>query len=130
MTDQPTTVAEMLAAARRRIRRYRPHELAGADDVIVVDTRDSADRAAEGVIPGSVWIPGNVLAWRADPASAFRDERIADYDAPVVIVCNEGYSSSMAAALLVDIGLGRAGDLVGGYRAWKAAGLPVTDSAD
>ena len=125
MADQRVTVADVLASARRRIRRYRPHELAAHPGVVIVDTRDSADRNAKGAIPGSVWVPRTVLEWRADPTAAFADDRIADPSLSLVVVCNDGYSSSLAAASLVDIGFTSAGDLIGGFRAWQAAGLPI-----
>lgn len=125
MTDQRVTIADILASARRRIRRYRPNELATSEGVVIVDTRDSSDRNADGAIPGSVWIPRAVLEWRADPTAALPDERIADPAVRLVVVCNDGYSSSLAAASLVDIGFASAGDLIGGFRAWQAAGLPI-----
>jgi rhodanese-related sulfurtransferase len=125
MSDERVTIADVLASARGRICRYRPHELAASSNVVIVDTRESADRDAEGVIPDSVWIPRTVLEWRADPTSALPDERIADPTIALVVVCNDGYSSSLAAASLVDIGFASAGDLIGGFRAWRAAGLPI-----
>ena len=123
----PTTIEQVLAGARERIERLAPDEAAEAQraGAVVVDTRDSADRAAEGVIPGSVRAHRNVLEWRADPAAELPDPRIADRSLQLIVVCNDGYSSSLAAASLVDLGFARAGDLAGGYRAWKAAGLPT-----
>ena len=119
------TVAEALAAYRSRIERIDAATLAKTPEAVIVDTRDSLDRQAEGAIPGSIPIPLSVLLWRADPDSPSRDERIADLDARLVVVCNDGFSSSWAAAELVSLGFGRAGDLIGGHRAWVAAGLPV-----
>lgn len=124
VTDR-TTIHEALEGYRRRIRRVEPEQLASTPEAIVVDTREEQDRRAEGVIPGSIAIPLSVLLWRADPASPWRDDRISDLDAPLVVVCNDGYSSSWAASTLVDLGFRRAGDLSGGHRAWIAAGLPV-----
>jgi rhodanese-related sulfurtransferase len=125
------TVEEMLAAARARIARLSPREASEAQrsGAVIVDTRDSADRAAEGVIPGSVLVTRNTLEWRADPTAELPDPRIADPSLQLIVVCNDGYSSSLAAASLVDLGFARAADLEGGYRAWKAAGLP-TSSVD
>ena len=122
-----TTIDEMLEAARQRIARLSPAEAAEAQraGAIFVDTRDSADREAEGVIPGSVRAHRTVLEWRVDPAAETPDPRIADRSLELIVVCNDGYSSSLAAASLVDLGFASAGDLVGGYRAWKAAGLPT-----
>jgi len=91
----------------------------------MVDTRDSRDRLAEGVIPGSIWIQRNQLEWRVDTTSELPDHRISDPRLTLIVVCSDGYSSSLAAASLVDIGFDAAGDVVGGFRAWKAAGLPV-----
>lgn len=123
------TIDEMVDAARRRIQRLSPQEAAAAQraGAVLVDTRDSSDRAAEGAIPDSVWHHRNVLEWRADPASALPDSRIADPSLRLIVVCNDGYSSSLAAASLVDLGFTRAGDLAGGYRAWKRAGLPTLE---
>ncbi|MDX6298941.1 MAG: hypothetical protein QOF53_155 [Nocardioidaceae bacterium] len=91
---------------------------------MLVDTRPQASREAEGDLPGAVVIERTVLEWRLDPAS---DARLpyASYDLHVVLVCNEGYSSSLAAATLQQLGIHLATDLIGGFRAWKAAGLPT-----
>lgn len=125
MTDLHRTAAELLDQARSRIERLEPTDLAADRRRVVVDIRDSADRAAEGVIPGSMWIPRTVLEWRVDPTSEMPDPRIADPTLHLVVVCNDGYSSSLAAATLRDMGFEHAADLIGGFRAWKAAGLPV-----
>lgn len=125
MSEPRRTAAELLAEARASIERIRPEELAADPTRIVVDIRDSGDRAREGVIPGSTWIPRTVLEWRVDPTSELPHPAIADPDLPLVVVCNDGYSSSLAAATLREMGFGRASDLVGGFRAWKAAGMPV-----
>ncbi|MEK9525401.1 MAG: rhodanese-like domain-containing protein [Acidimicrobiaceae bacterium] len=116
------TVDEWLAGARARLDRVQPQDLAQemADGALVIDTRDSADREAEGALPGSVIINRNVLEWRMSPSSPTRLEGITA-DSRVIIVCNDGFSSSIAAAGLHDLGLPRATDLVGGYRAWRAA---------
>jgi rhodanese-related sulfurtransferase len=91
---------------------------------VLVDIRPQASREAEGALPGAVVIERTVLEWRLDPACDARLP-IAGYDLDVVIVCNEGYSSSLAAATLRQLGIRRATDLDGGFRAWKAAGLPT-----
>ena len=91
---------------------------------VLVDIRPEANREAEGRIPGAVVIERTVLEWRLDPACEARLP-LASYDLHVVVVCNEGYSSSLAAATLQQLGIHRATDLVGGFRAWQAAGLPV-----
>ena len=122
------TVDDLLAAARARLApRLSPVEAAAAAErgALLVDTRPVAQRAADGEIPGALVIDRNVLEWRLDPASAHRIPQAASYDVEVVVICNEGYASSLAAAALQDLGLHRATDLVGGYQAWRAAGLPT-----
>jgi rhodanese-related sulfurtransferase len=126
---QPTgarTIDEVLAAARARLVRLRPLEAhrAAADGAVLVDIRPQAQRLAEGEIPSAVMIERNVLEWRLDPASATRLP-VASYDLRVIVVCSEGYTSSLAAASLQDLGVWRATDLDGGFRGWRAAGLPV-----
>jgi rhodanese-related sulfurtransferase len=108
----------MLAEARSRIVRYTPAEAAAADDILLVDIRyDPVPR-----IPGSKHVPRTVLEWRADPTSESHDPELAGRR--LVLVCKQGYSSSLAAATLVELGVD-AGDLEGGFDAWVAAGLPV-----
>jgi rhodanese-related sulfurtransferase len=113
----------MLAEARSRIVRWTPEEAAAAaDDILLVDIRSLDEREGTGVIPGSRHVPRSVLEWRADPTSEWRDDELAGRR--LVLVCAEGYSSSLAAASLAELGVD-AGDLVGGFEAWVAAGLPV-----
>jgi rhodanese-related sulfurtransferase len=104
--------------------RVTPEEAAALDGALFVDIRPAPDRAAEGEIPGSVPVERIVLEWRLDPHG---DHRIAGFtaDTVVVVLCNEGYASSLAARDLRALGLHRATDLVGGFRAWAAAGLPI-----
>lgn len=113
---------DLLARARDRILRVGPHELAGVvgDGGVVVDIRPAAQRAAEGELPGAMVVERNVLEWRFDPAGAHRLPALRGLDQPVVVVCSEGYASSLAAASLVDLGYTRAADLVGGYCAWRS----------
>lgn len=120
-------IDEILTAARSRITRVEVDELSEMllDGVVVIDVRDSASRRATGIIPGSIPIGRSVLEWRCDPASASRDDRVAHPDAQVIIVCDQGYSSSLAADSLRLLGFTRVGDLVGGVEAWSAAGLPL-----
>jgi rhodanese-related sulfurtransferase len=94
-------------------------------DAVLVDTRCTDDRRASGVVPGSIHAPWSVLLWRADPASGHDDSRLSDPASRIVLLCAHGYSSSLAAATLRDIGFDRATDVVGGFEAWAAAGLPV-----
>lgn len=125
--EPPLTVDDLLREAREQIDRLTPAEAAREIDAgaVVVDTRCADDRRAEGQIPGSLHVPRNVLEWRADPACEARDERIADPSARLIVVCNDGYSSSLAAASLRRLGFARVADLAGGFRAWAAAGLPT-----
>lgn len=121
------SVDELLTIARGRLVRLHPHQAyrAAQQGAVLVDIRPVTDRALEGEIPGALAIERNVLEWRFDPAGDARLP-IADYDLAVIVVCNEGYTSSLAAAALQELGVHRATDLIGGYRAWRAAGLPVT----
>ena len=115
-------VDRLLAAARRRIApRVTPAQLAGvlAEGALVVDTRSAAQRRRDGALPGAVVIERNVLEWRLDPEGAHRLPELDGPDRPVVVVCDEGYASSLAAATLLDLGLRRATDLEGGFQAWK-----------
>ena len=123
----PKTVDQLLTDARRRIRRLNPAETAEAMSrgALVVDIRPVAQRRWEGEVPGAVVIERNVLEWRLDPASIHRLAEVTGHDQEVVIVCSEGYASSLVAATLVEMGFASAGDLDGGFQAWAAAGLPV-----
>ena len=105
----------MLAEARTRIRRYTPEEAAADADLLIVDLRSVDERERTGVIPGSKHVPYSVIKWRADPTSESRDEELVGRR--LCLVCQQGYSSSLAAASLVDLGVD-AGDLIGGYEAW------------
>lgn len=120
-------VDELLAAARARLERLTPAEAfaAGAGGAVLVDIRPQVNREAEGEIPGAVIVERNVLEWRFDPSNAARLP-IAAYDLQVIILCNEGYTSSLAAVALHELGVSRATDVIGGYRAWRAAGRPTT----
>jgi rhodanese-related sulfurtransferase len=117
----------MVREARARLRRMTPSEAhAAADDgALIVDTRADDHRRDEGVIPGAVVMDRNVLEWRLDPDGEHRTPLLRDATQVVVVVCDEGYASSLAAATLQSLGLVHATDLVGGFRAWAAAGLPV-----
>ena len=119
---------ELVERARRSILRLSPSDAHAAQQAgaVLIDLRCAADRTAEGDIAGAIPIALSVLPWRADPASEFRDDRIADRTRSLILVCNDGYSSSLGAAWLAEMGFGRVGDVSGGFRAWSAAGLPVT----
>ena len=116
----------VLTASRAGVHRLTPRELAEARDALVVDTRTEAQRRRQGELPGAVVIDRTVLEWRLDPAGDHRIPEATGYDLQVVVVCRQGYSSSLAAASLRSIGLHRATDLEGGMEAWIAAGLPVS----
>jgi rhodanese-related sulfurtransferase len=124
------TIDQILAEARSRLQRVGPQQAARAagEGALLVDIRPAAQRAAEGEIPGALIVERNVLEWRFDPASAARLPQ-ASYDLRVIVVCSEGYTSSLAAAALQDLGVRHATDLDGGFCAWQAAGLPVTAPA-
>ncbi|MEV0128110.1 rhodanese-like domain-containing protein [Dactylosporangium sp. NPDC050688] len=119
------SIDDILADARARLRRLTPHEV--PDGAVLVDIRPAAQRAAEGGIPGALIVERNVLEWRFDPRSDARLPIADRFDLPVVVFCSEGYTSSLAAASLQDLGLHRATDLAGGFKAWKHAGLPVSN---
>ena len=124
---QERTIDGLLAAARSRIDRVKPADLlaAAAAGALIIDTRCHEDRAAQGVIPGSIPVALSVLYWRLDPSSGYDDESLSDKRRRVIIVCADGYSSSLAAATLRDLGFDRVADLDGGFNAWLAGGYPV-----
>lgn len=119
------TIDQMLENARSQLRRIQPIELpaALARGAILVDIRPAAQRAREGALPGALVIERNVLEWRLDPSSSARLALATDHDVEWIVVCSQGYTSSLAAASLRQLGLHRATDLVGGYQALVAAGL-------
>lgn len=114
------TIDSVLAEARERLERVAPESLAQAVEAgaLVVDIRPSEQRLRDGDLPGAIVIDRNVLEWRLDPASPHRIADVDGYDQRIILVCNEGYASSLAAAALQDLGLHRATDLVGGYQDW------------
>ena len=124
------TIDEVLAHARAGLDRVTPQR---ADELrragaLLVDIRPHANRLAEGEIPDSVPIERIVLEWRLDPAGAHRLPGFTA-DTPVVVLCNEGYASSLAARDVRQLGVRSVTDLIGGFRAWRAAGLPVRPGA-
>ncbi|MGK5680463.1 rhodanese-like domain-containing protein [Actinoplanes sp. URMC 104] len=124
-------IDEILANARARLSRVDPYETQAAlsRGAVLVDIRPAAQRAEFGEIPGAVVIERNVLEWRLDPRSDARLPFAGSYDLEVIVTCQEGYTSSLAAASLQDLGLWRATDLEGGYRAWRDAGLPTVQGS-
>jgi histidine ammonia-lyase len=132
MPQPPRTIDDVLAQARAGLRRLSPEETAAAvrRGALLVDIRPDAQRVAEGAIPGALVIERNVLEWRLDPVSAARIPAAVDHDVEVVVFCSEGYTSSLAASSLQDLGLRNATDLDGGFQAWMRAGLPVSVPAE
>jgi rhodanese-related sulfurtransferase len=116
------TADELVARARRRISRVKPADLEALATAggLIVDIRPVAQRAEEGELPGAVVIERNVLEWRLDPTGEHRISEVTGYDQPVVVVCSEGYASSLAADTVRALGYRNAADLIGGYRAWLA----------
>jgi rhodanese-related sulfurtransferase len=127
-------IDELLARARSRLARVEVRDLEAemAAGAVLVDIRPVEQRQRDGELPGALVVDRNVLEWRLDPTSAYRLPGMDDADARVILVCNEGYGSSLAAATLHELGLRRATDLVGGYQAWlahRARGRPDPASA-
>jgi rhodanese-related sulfurtransferase len=122
------TIEQLLAEARTRLERLEPLQARAAcrDGGVIVDIRSDSQRQRDGVVPQALVIARNVLEWRCDPTSRWRDPAVSDPSRKIVLMCDEGYQSSLAAATLIDLGLPRATDLVGGFQAWRRAGLPVT----
>jgi len=119
--ERPRTTDDVLADARSHLRRLTPEEAeeARAHGALVVDIRPAAQREAEGELPFATVIERNVLEWRLDPVSD-ASLPIASHDLQVVVLCQEGYTSSLAAAALQELGIHRATDVIGGYAAWRA----------
>ncbi|GHK00208.1 rhodanese-like domain-containing protein [Streptomyces sp. NPDC003753] len=126
--ERPVGIDELLERVRKDLDRVQPaeaHEAAQAGEALLVDIRYAALRDRDGLIPGALVVERNELEWRLDPQGSHRLPEATGHDLRVVVVCNEGYASSLAAASLRQLGLHRATDLVGGFQAWRAAGLPV-----
>jgi rhodanese-related sulfurtransferase len=117
-----TRVDDLVARARRRIHRLQPAQLSSVLETggLVVDIRPEAQRRAEGDMDGAIVIDRNVLEWRLDPLSEHRIPEVRDHGQWIVVVCSEGYASSLAAGSLVDLGFEHAADLEGGFQAWQA----------
>ncbi len=127
-----TTIDELLAQARGELVRVEPREArqAIAAGALMIDIRSQSQRAADGIVPDAIWFARNVLEWRCDPSCEAHDDRVSgDLDRHVIVMCDEGYQSSLAAANLRQLGFARATDLVGGFQAWRAAGLPVVPAS-
>jgi rhodanese-related sulfurtransferase len=125
-------IEQVLSAARARLQRLSPveaYEAVAKTGAILVDIRPEGQRAIEGSIPGALNVERNVLEWRFDPASSARLPVATDHDLQVIVFCSEGYTSSLAAAALQDLGLWCATDVVDGFHAWRAAGLPIVPTS-
>ena len=122
----PRSIETVLAEARTRLQRLEPREAydAVAAGALLIDIRPAAQRSAEGDVPGAVIVERNVLEWRFDPTSDARLP-VASYDLYIVVLCQEGYTSSLAAVALQDLGIRQATDVEGGFAAWRRAGLPI-----
>ena len=134
MTARPPgarTIEEILEAARARLSRVTPREAFrdAAGGGVLVDIRPAAQRADQGEIPGSTVIERNHLEWRLDPSCDARLPWVTGYDHLIIVFCVDGYTSSLAAASLQDLGLSRATDMTGGFLAWTADGLPTAPAA-
>jgi rhodanese-related sulfurtransferase len=122
------SIEQVLSAARARLRRLSPdeaYEAMARTEALLVDIRPEGQRAIEGSIAGALVVERNVLEWRFDPACSARLPVATDHDIPVIVFCSEGYTSSLAAVALQDLGLCRATDMIGGFQAWRAMGLPI-----
>jgi rhodanese-related sulfurtransferase len=126
----PITLEELVDRARRDLVRVEPDQAAVelAHGALLVDIRPADQRSEGGDIPGAVVIDRNLLEWRLAPDSQWRIAAITGPETRVIVLCNQGYSSSLAAATLKELGLVNATDVVGGFEAWQAAGLPTTKS--
>ena len=126
------TIDAVLADARSQLDRWRPVDAWAATqtgDALIIDIRTPTDRGRDGVIPGSLHLPRTVLEWRVDPTSPRAHPAVGGYERRLVLVCNEGYSSSLAAVALHQLGFTLATDIVDGIRGWQAAGLPLVEPA-
>ncbi|MGW5330036.1 rhodanese-like domain-containing protein [Streptomyces sp. NPDC004014] len=131
-TVRPAGIDELLERVRtgyRRVEARAAHEEARRGEALLVDIRYAALRERDGLIPGALVVERNELEWRLDPLGSHRVPEATGHDLRIVVICNEGYASSLAAASLHQLGLHRATDLVGGFQAWRAAGLPVEPAA-
>lgn len=125
--SKPRGVDELLDEARASLQRVTPRaaQRAAAEGALIVDIRPSELRARDGIIPGALIVDRNQLEWRLDPLGDHRLPEVTSHDQLVILFCDEGYASSLAAVSLQQLGVHRATDLIGGFQAWKADALPV-----
>jgi rhodanese-related sulfurtransferase len=121
------TLDQLLDSARARIRRYEPADALAAvqTGALLIDIRSDFDRERDGIVPGSLHIPRTVLEWRLEPNGDSRNPHVGELDQQLILLCDHGCSSILAAATLVDLGFTRSGDVIGGFEAWARAGLAV-----
>ena len=128
------TLDDLLNEARARLDRLEPDAALAAQQTgaLLIDTRSAEERRRRGVIPGALHVPRTVLEWRVDPDSppAYRSPHVHGLDQRLVVFCAHGYSSSLAAATLQELGFTHATDMAGGFEAWKERGLPVNAAPD
>jgi rhodanese-related sulfurtransferase len=124
------TLVQLLAAAQARITRLDPAAAfaAVAGGALLIDIRSELNRERDGIVPGSLHIPRTVLEWRIDPDSEWRNPYVGGLDQRIVLMCDDGCSSVLAAATLVDLGFVDTADMIGGFTAWRGAGLPTMPS--
>ncbi|MFJ8385949.1 rhodanese-like domain-containing protein [Streptomyces sp. NPDC094438] len=129
---RPVGIDEFLDRVRADLNRVTATEAfaEAAEGALLVDIRYAALRDRDGLIPGALVVERNELEWRLDPQGSHRAAEATSHDLRVVVICNEGYASSLAAVSLRRLGLHRATDLIGGFQAWRAEGLPVTAPAE
>lgn len=128
--DRKLSAEALLQEARSVIERRTPAEAlelqhAGA---LIIDIRSDTARVRDGIVPGSIQVPRTVLEWRADDSSRWQNPHLTSCEGPLLVLCDHGWSSSLAAAMLLRLGHDGAGDVIGGFEAWQAAGLPVVAS--
>jgi rhodanese-related sulfurtransferase len=123
----PKSIDRLLREARARLRRLEPEAAAAAvrSGALIVDIRSDSQRARQGLVPGAHFVQRNVLEWRAAPTSAHRDPVLTRVRGALILMCAQGYQSSLAAATLQELGVEHATDMVGGFEAWRDRGLPV-----
>ncbi len=126
-----TTIDQLLEEARAQLERVDPQAARDAvrSGATLIDIRSESQIAADGIVPSALVIPRNVLEWRLDPASDHRHPQAPGLDDHVILMCDAGYQSSLAAATLKQLGFTRATDLDGGFQAWREAGLPTERSS-
>ena len=124
------TLDDLLAEAADRIVRFAPADAHRATEsgALLIDIRSDGDRERDGIVPGSLHVPRTVLEWRFDLDSPWRNPHLGGLDQQIILLCDHGCSTIFAAATLVDLGYANAGDVIGGYVAWRDAGLPTAEA--